>query len=651
MMRERSIACERAFVSREAIMPASRAEGRRRPDTTMEPPEHAHGTNALTTSAPALARWTRSAVRWAKAGLGTRKSLVWAVALGVLFACTSLGAGLVFDDYLFAIVLRKLPMVVPQTGPLDLFRFADGDPKTARGLMDIGQIPWTADPATRGAFLRPLSALTHMLDEAVWPGSPAAMHAHSLAWFAVALAGAGLVYRRVLGVAWAAGLAALLYAVDDSHGATVAWIANRNAWVAAAFAFPALALHDRFRRDGWRAGRWLAPLFMGAALLGGESAVGIAPYLVAYALHLDRAPSLRARLLSLAPYVALLVAWRVAYARAGFGVYGSSIYVDPGQDPLLFLGAVARRAPLLLLGALAFPKPDYGELYEVMAPGLLPVMLAAATAALGGMAFALRRVWREEPAARFFATGMLLAALPVCATAAGDRLLVFVSFGAMGLVAVLIASAANRGERRLAKALGVLHLGLAPLLLAQKSASVPFAVPHAIADAAVPKTPDVMAKTALFLNPPMDGFAGMLIAQRIVRGEPRPAQVRTLAGMDRAIDVVREDDRTLVIRPERGFLEHAIERGWRRSDRPLPVGAVVETTGMTVTVTASTPDGRPAEARFRFDRPLDDPSFLWLRWNRGAFAPWVPPPIGGSAHLPGYGLREALADLPRILAR
>jgi hypothetical protein len=378
--------------------------------------------------------------------------------------------------------------------------------------------------------------------------------------------------------------------------------------------------------------------------------MAIVAYLAAYALHLERAPSIRTRLVSLAPYAALLVLWRIAYVRGGYGVYGSSIYIDPGRDPLAFLAAVPRRAPFLLIGALAFPRPDFSEVYDVVAPGLLPVMIGVTLLALAGIAFALRRIWRAEPAARFFTTGMLLSTVPICATAAGDRLLVFVSFGALGLVALLIADATTRLERSLAGAMGVLHLVFAPLLLMQKSASVPFGGPHAIADAAVPKTPDVADKTALFLNPPLDGFAGMLIARRIVRGEPHPAQVRTLAGMNRAIDVTREDDSTLVIRADHGFLEHSIERGWRRPDRPMPVGTVVETTGMTVTVTAATPAARPAEARFRFDRSLDDPTYLWLQWDHGSFARWTPPPVGGHEHLPGYGFWEAMHDLPRIFS-
>ena len=88
------------------------------------------------------------------------------------------------------------------------------------------------------------------------------MHAHSLVWLALALFGAALVYRRLLGATWVAGLATLLYAVNDTHGPAVGWIANRNAVIAIALALPVLWLHDRWRRDGWTPGAWLAPLLL-----------------------------------------------------------------------------------------------------------------------------------------------------------------------------------------------------------------------------------------------------------------------------------------------------------------------------------------------------------------------------------------------------
>src|SRR3989304_3208079 len=62
--------------------------------------------------------------------------------------------------------------------------------------------------------------------------------------------------------------------------APAAWVANRNATIAAVFAIASILVYDRWRRDGWRPGMWLTPLFLGLGLLGGESAVGGGAYLL-----------------------------------------------------------------------------------------------------------------------------------------------------------------------------------------------------------------------------------------------------------------------------------------------------------------------------------------------------------------------------------
>ena len=76
--------------------------------------------------------------------------------------------------------------------------------------------------------------------------------------------------------------------------------------------------------------------------------------------------------------------------------------------------------------------------------------------------------------------------------------------------------------------------------------------------------------------------------------------------------------------------------GWlfRGPDRPMAIGHVVELEGMSVEITRITPEGAPAEAVFRFDRPLDDPSLRWLRWRDGVYVPFVPPAVGESVTLP-----------------
>jgi hypothetical protein len=55
---------------------------------------------------------------------------------------------------------------------------------------------------------------------------------------------------------------------------------------------------------------------------------------------------------------------------------------------------------------------------------------------------------------------------------------------------------------------------------------------------------------------------------------------------------------------------------------------------MDVEITAMTPDGRPAEASFRFDEPLESSSYVWLCYRHGSFEPFVLPPVGDETKIP-----------------
>ncbi len=200
------------------------------------------------------------------------------------------------------------------------------------------------------------------------------MHAQSLLWYALLVLCATRLYRRLFALpdpdtgdaaqappwpAWAAGLAAVLYAVDDAHGVPAAWLVHRNGVVAATFALLTLACHLRWRCDGWRPGAVLAPLALGAGLLVGEAALGAAAYLFAFALLLDpltRQPwAPRRRLLTLWAYAGCVVLWRLVHQRLGGGAFGSGAYLDPVREPLTFAAATAQRTPLLLAGQLGRP--------------------------------------------------------------------------------------------------------------------------------------------------------------------------------------------------------------------------------------------------------------------------------------------------------
>ncbi|MBU0754012.1 MAG: hypothetical protein KJ645_02665, partial [Planctomycetes bacterium] len=121
------------------------------------------------------------------------------------------------------------------------------------------------------------------------------------------------------------------------------------------------------------------------------------------------------------------------------------------------------------------------------------------------------------------------------------------------------------------------------------------------------------------------------------------------------IHIRRDDERTLVIRPEGGFLaapgsqrpgreverilfdQHcgfqAVDRLYRDSS-PMTKGGRIELLGIAVEITEVTPDGRPAEAVFHFATKLENRFFQWLRWEDGVFVPFAVPAVGERVTLP-----------------
>lgn len=524
----------------------------------------------------------------------------------------------------------------------DLFSFAGHDPRDTPLLMDAGMFPWWTHPAVKLAFWRPLSSLTHLIDWSLWPESPLAMHAHNLLWFALALASVAAFYRRFFAGGWAAGLATLLYAVDDAHGPGVGWIANRNAMIAVALALPVLLAHDRWRQDGERAGAWLAPSLFALALCAGESSLAAAAYLVAYALCLDRGTRV-ARALSLLPYLAVVILWRVVYHALGYGTAHSGVYLDPASDPIAFLRVLPSRAAFLLASQLALPWSDFGPLYSFVSEHFARVMLTAAAVTVLAFAALFAPLCRRDPLARFFAVGALLALVPVCSTFSADRLLWFVGVGAMGLVARFIEQAPRAAwSYAVVSLLLLLHVVLAAPLLALRSRSMDTVKrPLMRANDSLPPSAALRGRTIVAVNPASDLFAGYVTIYRGARGEPL-GPMRWLATGGSAVTVTRLDARSLRVRPEHGFVDRVGEQLLRSPSDAIPRGTEVRLSGLTIEVTEEEPDGRPAEVRASFDRVLEDPSFYWCVWQQGRYVPWSPPPVGKSIVLPAVNLIEAL---------
>lgn len=575
------------------------------------------------------------------------------IALSLLLGCASLDTGLGADDHIHALILRGSEEFAGWSRhPLDLFRFADGDPAHARQLMNEGVFPWWADREAKLAFFRPLAALTHWADHRLWPDAPSLMHLQSLLWLGVLLVLVHRLYARLIAPRWLAALALLLFALDDARAPPVAWIANRNAIVAATGAVAALWLHDRWRRDGDRRAGLFAPVALGLGLLGAEGAVAIVGYLLAYALFLDRGrPAVRAA--SLAPYALVVVLWRAVYTALGYGVSASGVYLDPLHSPVAYLTSLGVRLPVLWLSQWALPWSDFWTLYPYMAPGAEFLVLALAVALLAVTAVLVAPLWRRDACARFWTTGALLALLPAAATFPSDRLLTLVGLGAMPLLALVVRRAARglrAGAPRWARwrarsvlpAVVIVHVVLAVVLFPVRARGI-VAVREALerADEGVPSGPGVAGRTVVYANPPGDPFASYIPILRAASGTPRPGAQRWLATGLSPVHLTRLDAHTLRVRPEEGFVSTPMERMLRSPEHPMKRGEAIALDGMHVRITALARDGRPAEAVIRFERTLEHPSFLWLRWTDGGYAPFVPPPPGKTVTLEAVELASA----------
>jgi hypothetical protein len=303
-------------------------------------------------------------------------------------------------------------------------------------------------------------------------------------------------------------------------------------------------------------------------------------YLFAHALFIDSGPLTR-RLARLWPYATLSVAWLVAYKALGYGTSGGSMYLNPLDEPMLYLRALAERLPVLLAAQVGLGLAD---LWLALPPAARVVAYSLALLTLVVFAALLAPLWRRLPACRFWALGALLSLPPMCATYPMDRLLVFAGVGAMAAIALVFAgwlegdapALLPRARRAMTNGvvllLVLLHLVLAPLLLPLRVLAVGFlARIGERLEASIPADETVRRKTLVILGSAAEMTTFPPWMQRRVSNIPRPRHMRVLASCFSSLHVSRLDATTLRVRPEQGFLDHEwlrIVRGLSRPFRP-----------------------------------------------------------------------------------
>jgi len=590
------------------------------------------------------------------------------IGAGLLLTLPSLFGGLRMDDYLHRYMLiRQFSGAADDASLFGLFSFFDGNPEQMAEMQEGGLVQWWAYRGARASLWRPLTEVTHWLDYRLWPHSPLMMHAQNLCWFGLVIWLVTRLYRRIIGAGRVAGLAALLFAIDNAHGVTVGWIANRNALIAGAFGVFALLAHDRWRRDGWKPGAWLAPGSFAIGMLAGETTLAAGAYLLAYMLCIEQG-RLRRRVIEFLPYIAIVGVWSATYRALGFGTQYTGLYIDPGQQTGLFLRALFKRAPLLLLGQFAEPSAQVSAL---LSPTGVAVMWLSAVLLLVMIGIALFPLLRSDPTARFWALGMLLSLVPVCATFPHNRLLLFPGIGAIGLVAQFLSekfghkptpcpsqegkttnSPPGRGKgwvaeaqtqrlwQRIANGVAIVfivtHLIIAPLTLPLASVEVVAYEELFVRRGFLPLPFGYEAanKTGVFLNPPIAFFSLFVPFIETKNALPIPGHFYTLGSGMLGATVTRVDDRTLDMAIPGGWWQIELDRISRGADAPLRVGELVQLQRMTAEVREMTPDGQPSRVRFRFNAPLEDRSLVFVVWRPGQPPSlYQPPAVGASETL------------------
>jgi len=538
--------------------------------------------------------------------------------------------------------------------PLDMFNFFDGDPETTSMLMDHG-LPWWVDANIKAGFWRPLTAITHWLDYIIFSGDPMVMHLHSILWYAAAAVLVAVYYRRITGLTIAAGLAALMWVLDDTHGTPVGFISNRNALLACFFGMLTLIAHDNWYKHKQLKWKIIATVSLAASLLSAEAGIATCAYLFAYVVFLESS-NWRQKLYNLAPYATVVIIWRIAWSLLGYGIVNVGLYVDPVRQPLLFVSEMWHKAILLLTAQLVGIASDIAIMLSAKALSHLVVIELFLLIILAAMFIP---VIRKDKIARFWACGMLLSVLPCCATFPCDRMLVFVSIGAMGLLGQFIVCVfSNKDVYKSKRALRVISIVAAVLFLFSNiflspgaltvKTMYPLGPPKLTEKIFVPPIEDekIVNQDLVVVNPPTAFLALASPYMFDLSYKNRPKLTRALcSSFYGPTEITRVDKNSLSIRPAEGYMAFTLDRLFRGNNCQMELGQKVHLTGMEVEVTELTDDNRPAEAVFRFDKPLEDESFRWLKWGYGQYESYTPPAVGQTEIIKAGTLKGGIMHL------
>jgi hypothetical protein len=505
-----------------------------------------------------------------------------------------------------------------------------------------GVLPWWASSNLHVSFFRPLAALTHQLDYTLWPESKVLMQAHNLFWFVLVLFTTAYFFRKFYKTALAAGLAFLFFALDDSHGFPVGWLANRNALIALFMGVWSLYFYRKHTLDNRNSSKqhtstqayWISLVCFALSLLAGEAGIQTAAYLFAWAVFFGPQDTInKAR--QLFPFAVIGISYLILLKLLDFGAHGSGLYTNPLASPVEFLTEMPIRLVQLLAGQLLFPPSHISQLL----PPLFSIQMVMIGLGLPLVLWYLYKMLKGSQTARFWALGGSLCLIPLCSTLPMDRNLWFVGLGGAGLLAEYVIRISNylamaplprtttgRLERKLCIGTSILlflvHTVWASILLLVTSI-YPDRMSMAVTRAADSLAGETKGKHVVLLNSPshlLFGYSLKLLQKSKLgtsqRGPVISGNKHSLTAGFAGFAMMRVDDRTLSITADKGFNNYSMDKYFRNPGNRYEAGQVYKTSIFNITI-VQVHEGLPAAIRVDLKHPAHDYEFY--QWKGTQF--------------------------------
>jgi len=502
------------------------------------------------------------------------------------------------------------------------WRSLDVDAETMARARDVGGAGWWGSPNLSAKFFRPLACALHWFEFRHWPNAKWAMHLVNLVIYAALVALATLTYRRLKVDPRVAGIAAIMFALDDGHAMSAGWISGRNTLLVTMFVMAAVLEYIKARQAPEPSWSFTSVLCFALGLSAGESGICALAYLGAYALLLDQA-KLMSRIRSLVPHALVAIGWALVYVSSRAGTHGLTLYREL-KSPLALLEQGLLDLPAWLLSLLG---PSVVSVSVLVPPA--PVRLACLVLVVP-FALWLWPTLKRDPVARFFALGTLLCLPPMFTTMPQDRLLAIASFGSFGCIACMLGNTRESflGSVRWGRpAYAAMHLGLAPLLFIPSLSSSALLQPGI--RSVIEQLGDKSGEDVVVINTPSEWLHPAVLCTLRNTRQPLPATFHPLYAGSGTPEVTRVDARTLEMTVPEGWGGMPLESMAGARVPQLPkAGDVVDLERLRVRVLADAENGMPQRVRFEFPTDLEDPKRIWYYWRGKEFLRWTPPAAG-----------------------